>query len=95
MQPSELYYNFIDNEKCENELTFRIYIFEEIIATTFLKFVKTNFGAVYFFFFLEKKKKKILVPPRTENLKSNSEKGNLSFVFIIFLAGEKLKINVW
>lgn len=94
MQRSELYYNFIDNEKCENELAFRIYIFEEIIATTFLKFVKTNFGAVYFFFFLEKKKKKILVPLRTENLKSNSEKGNLSFVFIIFLAGEKLKINV-
>lgn len=95
MQRSELYYNFIDNEKCENELAFRIYIFEEIIATTFLKFVKTNFGAVCFFFFLEKKEKEILVPPRTENLKSNSEKGNLSFVFIIFLAGEKLKINVW
>lgn len=93
MQRSELYYNFIDNEKCENELTFRIYIFEEIIATTFLKFVKTNFGAVCFFFL--RKKKKILIPPRMENLKSNSEKGNLSFVFIIFLAGEKLKINVW
>lgn len=58
MQRSELYYNFIDNEKCENELAFRIYIFEEIIATSFLKFVKTNFGAVCFFFFLEKKKKR-------------------------------------